>query len=242
MTAPATEAPRSAWWLAFRVFDEPVGVFTEVAQRPRALVPILMLFLAFAGVGLGAPTRVLRNATVQQFDAIERSRPGAIPAEVRDKAVQQAGGFRGRLNLLVFPIAISLMFMALTAAILSLVFNSISGTEIGFRDEWAIVTHAGMVLAVGTIVTWVGIGFSGDMTFRVALGFLIPQETSRFGHSFAQQLTVFGAWYVYLLALGNQIKMKAKGIGTSLAIIGGFWAFLSLLLAWLSSLFGGMMG
>lgn len=241
MTAPDGATPRSAWWLAFRVFDEPGQVFADLAQRPRGLVPILVLSLAFVGVAAGVPSTVLRTATVQQFDAIERSRPGLIKPEVREQALRESGGIRGRLNIL-FAIPITLLIMSLTAAILSLVFNSMSGTEIGFRDEWAIVTHAGMALAVGTVVTWVGISFAGDMTFRVALGFLVPKETSQFGHSLAQQFTVFGAWYVYLLALGNQIKMKAKGIGTPLAIIGGMWTALNLLFAWLSSMMGGMMG
>lgn len=242
MANAAVESPKSALWLAFRVFDEPGQVFAELAQRPRALVPILILALAFVGVAVGAPTPVLRSATQQQFDAIERSRPGAIAPEIREKAIQQAGGVRGRMNLLIFPVLISLIFMALSAAVLSLVVNSISSVEIGFRDEWAIVSHANMALVLGILVTWVGISLTGDMTFRVALGFLVPRETSQFGHSLGQQLTVFGAWYVYLLALGNQIKMKAKGVGTPLAIVGGFWILISLTLAWLSSLFGGMMG
>ncbi|MSR07828.1 MAG: hypothetical protein EXR93_12310 [Gemmatimonadetes bacterium] len=241
-SAPIGESPKSPFWLAFRVFDEPGQVFTELAQRPRGLVPVLIFAIAFAAIAIGAPTSVLQNAATQQFEAIEKSRPGVITPEIREKAISQAGGVRSRLNLLIFPVLIGLIFMALSAAILSLILNSLSSVEISLRDEWAIVTHANMVLCVGALVTWLGIALSGDMTFRVALGFLVSKDTSQFGHSLGQQITVFGAWYVYLLALGNQIKMKAKGIGTPLTIIGGFWIVLSVLFAWLSSFFGGMMG
>lgn len=242
MAAPVAETPKSPWWLAFRVFDEPGQVFTELAQRPRALVPLLLLVVVSLGISAGVPTTLLQRATSQQFDAIEARRPGAIPAEIRQRAAQQAGSVANRTQMFVATAGISVVFLALAAAILSLLFNSLSGTEIGFKDEWAIVTHAFVPQIVGIVVTWVGIGMSGDMMFRVALGFLVSRETSAFGHSLAQQFTIFGAWNIYLLALGNQIKMKATGIGLPLGIIGGIWIMINLLLAWLSSMLGGMLG
>lgn len=242
MTTAAVKAPRSPWWLAFRVFDEPGQVFTELALRPRALVPALMLVVVSLGVAFGVPSTVLQRATTQQFDAINSRRPGTIPPEIRQRAAQQAGGVANRIQMFVAAGGVGLAFLAISAAILSLLFNSLSSTEIGFKDEWAIVTHAYMPQIVGIAATWVGIAMSGDMTFRVALGFLVPPETSQFGHSLAQQFTIFGAWNVYLLALGNQIKMKAAGIGLPLGILGGIWLLINVLFAWLSSMLGGMLG
>src|SRR2546425_6404957 len=145
MTA-AVESPaeRSPWWLAFRVFDEPGQVFTELAERPRALVPVVLLLVATFGMAMGIPTPVIQNGIRRQFDALEQRRPGAIPPEVRERALAQAGAMGGRVRNSLIGSAALVIFLAIGAAILSLIFNSISGTEIGFKDQWAIVTHACM--------------------------------------------------------------------------------------------------
>jgi len=70
------------------------------------------------------------------------------------------------------------------------------------------------------------------------LAFRVFDEPNRF----TNQINVFGAWNVYILALGNQVKTKAKGIGGALTIVGGLWLALKVAGALIGGLFAGLGG
>ena len=57
------DLPRSPWWLALRVLDEPGAVFRELAVRPRALIPIILYLVVALGTIGGMPAGVMRSAT-----------------------------------------------------------------------------------------------------------------------------------------------------------------------------------
>ena len=244
MTASvAGDAPaKSPWWLALRVLDEPGAVFTELAARPRALIPIVLLLIVMAVTALGMPTRVLRSATERQFQTIEQSHPGADTPEMRERALARTGSPLTRVTIFVGGTITSLVVLLIVAAVLRLAFNGLSQEPIGFRHEWAIATHAYVPQILGAIATLVAITVLNDAQFRFSLGLLFNPDSGGFTYRLANQFGVFGAWNVYLLALGNQVKTKAKGFGTPLLIVGGLLIATNLLLAGLQTVFGGLVG
>jgi hypothetical protein len=220
-------------WLVVRVFDEPGQVFADLTTRPRALLPFLLFIAASLGVAVLVPTPVLRHAAEQQFRALDQRSPGAIPPEVRDQALRDAGSGKNRLGVFLASAGGGTVMMAIAAGVLLLIFNAVGSSEMKFRDEWSIAWHAYLPQVAGIAVTWLGISLTNDVQFRVGLGFLVSPETSRFGHSLAQQFTVFGAWNMYLLALGNQIRARGPGLAGSLAIVLALWVIVNLLFAFL---------
>jgi Yip1 domain len=244
MTAPAaTEAPaKSPWWLAVRVLDEPGAVFAELAARPRALIPIILILIVMVGTAIGMPTRVLRSATERQLQTIEQRHPGALTPEARERAMARTGSPITRVTIFLGGTVTSLVMLLIVAGALRLVFNGLSQDPISFRHEWAIATHAYVPQILGAIATVVAVAVLNDAQFRFSLGLLFNPDSGSFTYHLANQFGLFGAWNVYLLALGNQIKTKAKGIGTPLAIVGSLWIVANLLLAGLQSMFGGLMG
>lgn len=244
MTAPVAEtAPaKSPWWLALRVFDEPGTVFRELATRPKALVPIILLLVVMAGTAVTMPTRVLRAAAERQFQTLEQRRPGMVTPEMRQRAMQTAGGVRSRVTIFVFGSVLPLVMLLIVAGVLLMVFNGLSQEPIRFREEWAIAVHAYMPQLLGGIATVVAVSLLNDAQFRFSLGLLFNPDSGGFTYRLANQFTVFGAWNIYLLALGNQIKTKGKGIGTPLAVVGGLWIVANVLLAGLQSVLGGLAG
>jgi hypothetical protein len=238
VAVPPTPSPESKGpvWLALRVFDEPGAVFAELARRPRALLPILLFVSVTLGVAMLVPTPVLRSAAEQQFRALEQRSPGAIPPEIRARALGDAGTAKNRAAVFIAATAGGLLMVAIASGVLLLIFNAVGGGDMRYRDEWSIAWHAYLPQVVGIVITWLGITFTNDMQFRPGLGFLVSADTSRFGHSLAQQFTIFGAWNVYLLALGNQIRTRARGIGPSLTIVGILWVCVNLLFAFLGQL------
>ena len=241
-TAPETARPKSAWWLALRVLDEPTQVFTELAARPRALLPVLLIILASVGSSFSVPAAVLTNATEQQLNAIEQKRPGTITAEKREQALKNVTSPAGRAAAAVSACLITLLVLVIAAAVLTAVFNALSGGGIHFKEEWAIATHAFLPQVIGLIIVWTGISLTGDTQFRVGLGFLVSEDTSRFFHHFAAQFTFFGAWNVYLLALANQIRTRDQSITLPLGVVAALWVVANLAAAGFATAMGGLAG
>ena len=128
--------------------------------------------------------------------------------------------------------------LVVVSLLLMFIFGSTSGVEIGFKDEFAIAVHAFLPQLVGGLLVLALMAFAGFDQFEISLGFLFDRDTSPFLHAFTNGVTFFGGWNVYLLALGNQVKTNARGIGGSLAIVGGLWLAMKLLLAGVGAMAG----
>ena len=113
--------------------------------------------------------------------------------------------------------------LAVAAWVLMLIFGATTADPLRFKDEFAIVSHAYMITIAGGILIVALLAFAGLNEVQLSLGFLFDEDSSPFLYRFFNQITVFGAWNVYALALGNQVKTKAKGIGGALTIVGGLW-------------------
>ena len=121
-----------------------------------------------------------------------------------------------------------------------MIFGATTADPLRFKDEFAIVSHAYMISLAGGVLVVALLAFAGLNEVQLSLGFLFDEESSPFLHRFTNQINVFGAWNVYVLALGNQIKTKAKGIGGALTIVGGLWLVMKLGGALIAGFFLGM--
>lgn len=244
MTAPVgSEAqPRSPWWLVLRVLDEPGAVFRELAVRPRAMLPVILYLVVALGTTVGLPASVMRSAAEAQFQKLEQSHPGMVRPEVRQQAMERAGSVRGRVTGFVFAAVIGLAMFLAVAGVLRPVFSGLAPDPITFRQEWAIAVHAYVPQILGMVATLIAIVALNDVQFRFSLGLLFNPDSGGFVYRLANQFTLFGAWNVYLLALGNQVRIKSKSIATPLMVVGGFWVAVNLLWAGVQSAMGGLLG
>ena len=240
-TPPAAVGPeeKSGLWLALRVFDEPGQVFQQLARRPRVLTPMLLILVVAAITSFLIPTSVMQDAARKQIEAVERVAPGAMTPERRDQALAKAGSVAARLQTTA-AVSIGFMVMLLFSTLIFWIIFSLSGGEVKFKDELSIMLHANMAGLLGYAVVVALSPITRDLQFNLGFAFLF--EPGTFLRRFSQFLTVFAFWQMYLLALGNQIKTKARGIGGPLAIVVVVWVVFGLAGAALGGLFGGMMG
>jgi hypothetical protein len=159
-----------------------------------------------------------------------------MTAEQVQEQVEGASSMTGRLVAFGSGAVGGPIVLVIVAWVLMLIFGATSSDPLRFKDELAIVSHAYMVSIAGGLLTFILIAFAGLDDVRLSLGFLFDEESSPFLHRLTNHITLFGAWNVYLLALGNQIKTKAKGIGGALAIVGGLWIATKVV----GALFGGL--
>ncbi len=236
-----TEAPKSPWWLALRVLVEPRQVFQELAARPRALVPIILLMIVAAVVAVGTPGEALEATAQTQAEALG----DRLDADAQRQMIERASTPFNRAIIFAAWTVLSVVTLAIVALVLMLTFGATASEPIRFKDEFAIAAHAlvpqlaGGLLAVILMVTAGMHEFANPATNPLSLGFLVSRQTSPFLHRFANGITLFGAWNVYLLALGNQVKTRAAGITGALTIVGGLWLLVKLGFAAVGGVFGG---
>ena len=236
--APLDKPGKSSLWLAFRVFDEPTAVFKELAERPRALVPILCLILAAIFAAFAMPSRVMEEQARATFEQLQEN--GQLTAEDAQERIDNSSGTTARLTVLLAGVVGGPLILAVTALVLMLIFGATSADPLRFKDEFAIVSHAYMIAIAGGVLSVALLAFAGLDEVQLSLGFLFDEDSSPFLYRFTNQINLFGAWNVYILALGNQVKTKAKGIGGALMIVGGLWLVLKVGGALLTGLFLGM--
>lgn len=233
--APIEAAPsKSGAWLAFRVFDEPTRVFRELATSPRYLVPLICVVVVAALYALATPAEVLVDQARDQIQPfIER---GQITEEEAAQQIEGAASTGRRALMFAGGAIAGPIVLLVVAGVLTLIFNAMGTEPVGFKREFSIVLHANMVALAGTVLT-VLLMLLIDMRQPISLGFLFPED-SGFLYRYANQVTLFGAWDVFLLALGNTILTKAKGIAGALAVIGILWLLVKIPFAFLGGLFG----
>lgn len=234
------EQRKGAIWLAFRVFDEPTAVFKELAVRPRALVPLICLIASGAFTALAMPSRILEEQTRESLaPVLER---GQISEEEVRERVETASGMVGRVSIFAATAVGGPVVLVIAAWVLMLVFGATTAEPLRFKEEFAIVAHAYMISIAGGVLSVALVAFAGFDEVKLTLGFLFDEETNPFLFRFTDQLNLFGAWNVFVLALGNQVKTKARGIGGPLAIVGGFWLAMKLVGALIGGFVAGMGG
>ena len=236
MTHPSqTTEQKSPWWLALRVIDEPGAVFRALAQKPTVILPIILLVLTAGIVAVGTPASTLRSRAERQADIVEQRAPERMTADDRAEMLEEAAGTRNRA--IIFGAGSVVGFIALlgVAGVLLLIFNAAGTQPLKFKDELAIATHAYVPQLLGAILMIVLARFA-SFEESLSLGFLVREG---FLHNLGQQITLFGAWNVVLLALGNQIRAGMKGLGTPLFIVGGLWMLVNVGFAGIASAFGG---
>ncbi|MFQ5703015.1 MAG: YIP1 family protein [Gemmatimonadales bacterium] len=239
-TASTDSQSAGALWLALRVLDEPAKVFQSLASKPRALIPIVLLVLASVVVAFATPERVLKNQVREQLEAFRGG--GGLTDEQFQERLDAAASPGSRVSILGFGSVGGVVGLVIVAAVLMLIFGATSGSPVRFKDEFAIVAHANVASIAGAVLVVALTVFAGFDQLQLSVGFLFDQETQPFLYRFANQITVFGAWNVFLIALGNKIKTEAQGLGTPLAIVGGLWIVTKLLFAALGGLAAGLAG
>ena len=239
MTDPVQheEKGKSSLWLAYRVFDEPTAVFRELAARPRFMQPIYCLIAVAIFSAFLTPARVLEEQTRSSLAPFEES--GRMTPEAVQEAVAEAASSRNRWTILAAGAGGGVVSLVVAAFVLILIFGATSSERLCFKDEFAIVSHAYMISLAGAMLALILV-LAGLDDVKLTLGFLFNEESSPFLHRFTNQINLFGAWNVYVLALGNQIKTQAKGIGGALTIVGGLWLGMKVVGALVGTLIAGM--
>lgn len=229
------------------VFFEPGKTFADIAERPRWLVPLLLVIVAAVGfyflygqhVGWERAVRHQMETNARMQQAMER-----LPAEQREASIAMQTKFMG-IGYYVGTIVMVPLMYVISAAIVLGIASGMMSAGVKFKQVFAIVCYAGlpMVLkhALATVVMFLkspdDFNLINPLAFNPA-AFMDPINSSKFLYTLAMSLDLFTIWYFLLAATGLKAAAgKRLSFGGALFAVVLPWAVLLLIGASLSGLF-----
>ncbi len=112
------------------------------------------------------------------------------------------------------------------AGILTLIFSRILDGTGRFGQYLAVTAHAGLILALGMLLTAPVQAIRGDLSIQLSLALLAPFLEDGVLYAFLQSLNVFNLWMLVVLALGVSIVDRRRSwFGAGSVLMGLYLAF-----------------
>jgi len=227
--APSTDAPAlSEASRLSAVFFDPRRAFSDIAARPRWVVPLLLSLL----VSLAFVYTFSRRVGWEHY--LERTletnpRTENLSLEQRRQIVEQqlplvsAFGYAGA--------ALGAVFSALVvSAVLLFVANVVFGAQLLFRQMFALTCYGFLPNALagllGILMMFLKAPEDFDLENPTAFNigaYLDPQATPKWLVAVASSLDLFSIWVILLLALGMATASRKLSYGKALAAVLAVW-------------------
>jgi hypothetical protein len=168
------------------------------------------------------------------IDAALSSPFSGPPSEQREAGIMRMAPYAGYLavaQMLIFMPVISLVI----AGILFAIFNAAMGGNATFKQQFAVVVHAGVVSVAGQFFT-VPMNYArATMSSATNLGVLLPMidETSFLGRLLGM-VDLFVVWWVIVLAIGMGVLYRRKTQPIAMSFF-GVYAVIALVVAFIRS-------
>jgi hypothetical protein len=235
-SAPASgPAPLSQGARVVDTFIAPTKTFTDLRRSARWWLPFLLMTL----VGWGLVYVSTQKIGVQKMMENDlRARPKAeeryekATPEQREQQVKWTG-IAYYIAIPVFTLLIWLVMSGLQFA----TFKFGANADISYGKSLAVVAYAGLpmvlrsLLAIASVLAGVSAdGFTLNNPVASNPAYFMNAADSPFWYFIASQMDIFLLWTVALTAIGFATTGKVK-MGTSFAIVIGWWAVITLTFA-----------
>jgi hypothetical protein len=204
------------------VYFDPKPAFADIAARPGWWAPLVLLIVLAMGYTFAYSKRVGWERFMRQ--TLESSpRAQNLTAEQREQAIAlqtkiaSIGGYVG-------PAVAIPVYMLVVAGVMLLVFNTMLGAKLAFRQVFGVTCYSSLTGVVGTALAILvmflknpeDFDLRNPTAFNVG-AFLDPLTTSKWLHSMATSLDLFSIWTILLLATG--LSVAAPKVSWSKALI-----------------------
>ena len=196
------------------VFFEPTKAFTDIAERPRWLAPLLLVILASLAYTFAIGQRLGWERVIDQQ---LQSRMAQMSDQQR-AAVEQTKGLQVKIASVFAYVGALLgppVYCLVAAGVLLLIVNGIMSAGIKFKQAFAVMCYSGLpgiLLIVLMIVAMYMKPNPDDFNLQNPLPFnlgwfMSPDTPAKFLHSIASSIDIFSIWAIALIATG----LKAAG-------------------------------
>jgi hypothetical protein len=214
-------------------FFSPGKAFADIAARPRFWAPLIITMLLTFGYTYSIGRHIGWDRIVRQQS---ESNPAMqdLPADQRENRIAmgtKVATVIGYISPVIVPLGVVVM-----AGVLMLVFNSMLGAALKFKQVFAAVCYTGLVGALSTALSIVMLFVKNPDDFDIQhplafnLGaFLDPDTKSKALLAFASSIDLFTLWTIALIAIALSAAARKLTFGKALAGVMIPWAILVLL-------------
>ncbi len=234
----ALPAPKGLVARFIGIITEPRATFESVAAHPKwlgmlALTTAIVLVCTVLPMTTEGGKEAMLETQVRQMES--------FGMQVNDQMYQQ---MRSRMGIAPYTTAAGVLIMspiitAALAGILFAVFNAAMGGNASFKQVYSIVVHAGVISALGQLVTGPLNYFRGTMASATNLGVLLPMlPEGAFVTRLAGMIDLFVIWWVFILAVGAAVLYRRRTQPIAITLF-GVYAVIALVAAAVMSRVGG---
>jgi hypothetical protein len=206
------------------VFFEPGKAFQDIAERPRWVVPMLLI-IVFSLVYMALYTQHVGWERMIRHQLETSSRAAQLSTEQRDQAIATQARFAPIVGYVGAIVGVPIYFSIAAAVLLAIVAGMMSA-PVKFKQVFAVMCYAGLTGLISGILT-IAVMFlknPDDFNMQNPLvfnpgAFMDPAAGSKFLYSLATSLDLFVFWNILLIAIG----LKAAG-GKRLSFGGALFA------------------
>jgi hypothetical protein len=220
------------------VFFEPGKTFADIAERPRWLVPLLLVIVATVAFYFTYGQHVGWERFVRhqmETNARAQQQMANLSAEQRESSIAMQVKFMGIGYYFGTIVGIPLMYL-ISAAIVLGIASGLMSAGVKFKQIFAIVCYAGLpgILkqALATVVMFLKSPDEFNLTNPLAFNpaaFMDPLSTPKFLYTVAMSLDLFTIWAILLTAVGLKAAAgKRLSFGGALFAVVLPWAILVL--------------
>jgi hypothetical protein len=220
-------------------FIAPKKTFTDIRRSAQWWMPFLLMTIIGSALVYVAEQKIGTQKMVENELA---ARPKAQAQY--EKATPEAQAQQVKVTGIIYYIAIPVFTLLIWVVMAGLQFGTFkfgANADLTYSKSLAIVAYAGLPLMIRSLLAIVSVlagasadGFTLNNPVASNPGYFMNPADSPFWHIIASQLDVFLLWTVVLTAIGYSTTGKVK-LGTSFAIVIGWWAVITLLFAVLLS-------
>ena len=242
-TVPTDDKPLTEMERVVDTFVAPSKTFTDIRRSASWWVPWLlmsvfglaMVFVVDKKLGMDTAYENQMRLSPKQMDKIDQLPPDQKATQMR------IGTTITRYISYGWPL-MTIIVVAVMAAVLMATFNFGFGAEVKFKQSMAISMYAFLPSIIKTLIAIavVGMGGAEGFTFQnpVAsnLGGLVDPTSSHFLYATLMAIDAFTIWTLALTGIGYSCVTRVKR-GTCMGVVFGWWAVVTLVGAGLGSLF-----
>jgi Yip1 domain len=206
------------------VFFEPAKTFQDIAERPRWIVPMLLV-IAFTLAYMTLYSQHVGWDRMIRHQLENNSRVAQLSVEQREQAIATQSRLAPIFGYVGAFVGVPIYY-TVSAAVLLAIVAGIMSAPVKFKQVFAVMSYAGLIgLVSGTLAIVVmflknpdDFNMQNPLVFNPG-AFMDPNTGSKFVYSLATSLDLFSFWGILLIAIG----LKAAG-GKKLSFGGALFA------------------
>jgi len=224
MTEP-TAAPTAVPGLfsrAIAVIVSPKGLFEKLTQQPRVLGALLLVGFMI-GFGQGIPQLTERGKQAALDAAVQQTErfTGRPVTDEQYAAMQRSMPIRAYGTIIATPAFVALVTLFF-AGLYFVIFNVVLGGTATFKHVMSVVSHAGIIGALGIVLAAPIQYMQGTMTPMgpFTLSALLPMlDENSFLARFLGFLSVFSIWQTIVTAIGFAVLYRRKTSNIAIGLL-----------------------